>query len=109
MNLGCWLERIARTSPGRPALFLGGDQVASYGEWASRSRAIASDLRTRWGAEPGDRGALFMPNQPSYLEWMFGIWWAGCIVVPINAKLHAGEADWILGNSGARLVVASGR
>ena len=34
MNLGTWLERTARHDPDRPALFLGQDQVATYGQLA---------------------------------------------------------------------------
>ena len=52
---------------------------------------------------PGECVALFMPNRPEYLELMWGTWWAGGVVVPINAKLHPREAAWIVGHSGARL------
>jgi long-chain acyl-CoA synthetase len=43
-----------------------------------------------------------MRNHPRYLELMFGAWWAGLVVVPVNAKLHPREAEWIVANSGAR-------
>jgi acyl-CoA synthetase (AMP-forming)/AMP-acid ligase II len=29
-----------------------------------------------------------MENCPEYLEALYGIWFAGLIAVPINAKLH---------------------
>ena len=45
---------------------------------------------------------LFMHNHPRYLEVMFGAWWAGLAVVPINAKLHVREAQWIVDNAQAR-------
>src|SRR5690606_20638087 len=45
---------------------------------------------------PGERVGFFMHNHPSYLVWMYAAWWAGLVVVPINAKLHAVEAAWIL-------------
>jgi len=38
---------------------------------------------------------------------MWGAWWAGLVVVPINAKLHAKEAAWIVEHSGARLSFVS--
>jgi long-chain acyl-CoA synthetase len=53
---------------------------------------------------PGDRVALFMFNRPDYLELLWGVWWAGGVVVPVNAKLHPREAVWIAGHSGCRLV-----
>jgi acyl-CoA synthetase (AMP-forming)/AMP-acid ligase II len=56
------------------------------------------------GLVPGDRVALFMRNHPRYLELMFGAWWAGLAVVPINAKLHLREAQWIVDHAQARWV-----
>jgi long-chain acyl-CoA synthetase len=53
------------------------------------------------GLKKGDRVALFMHNHPRYLEIMFGAWWAGLAVVPINAKLHVREAQWIVDNAQA--------
>jgi long-chain acyl-CoA synthetase len=38
---------------------------------------------------------------------MFGIWAAGLVAVPINAKLHTSEFEYILSDSGARLCVIS--
>ena len=54
------------------------------------------------GCEPGDRVLLFMRNHPRYLELMWGAWWAGLVVVPVNAKLHAREVEWIVANAQAR-------
>ena len=42
-----------------------------------------------------------MQNHPRYLELMFGAWWAGLVVVPINSKLHVQEAQWIVDNAQA--------
>ena len=101
MNLAYLLERIARADPTRPAIFNGPACVATYGEWAARSAAWAQWF-TSQGFAPGDRVALFMRNHPRYLEVMFGAWWAGLVVVPINAKLHLKEMQWIVDNAQAR-------
>ena len=45
---------------------------------------------------------LFAHNHPRYLEALWGIWWAGMVAVPVNAKLHPREVEWIVANSGAR-------
>jgi long-chain acyl-CoA synthetase len=58
------------------------------------------------GVAVGDRVGLFLTNRPEYLVMLWGIWWAGAAAVPINAKLHAREAAWILQHSGARLAFA---
>jgi long-chain acyl-CoA synthetase len=103
MNLASSLQRIARLDPGRPALFEGVRLVRSYGELAGRVARLAGALR-RGGLEPGDRVALFMRSHPAYLELLYAAWWAGLAVVPINAKLHAREAQWIVGHAMARWV-----
>ena len=100
MNLAHLLLRMARQYPTRPALFHGTQAVASYARWAQRSAHLAQQFAAA-GLKPGDRIALFMHNHPRYLEVMFGAWWAGLAVVPINAKLHVREAQWIVDNAQA--------
>ena len=56
----------------------------------------------RAGLQPGDRVVLLMHNRPRYLELLFGAWWAGLVAVPVNAKLHLKEVQWIVENAGAR-------
>lgn len=103
MNLALLLQRIARMDPQRPAIYSGSRQLATYAQWAARSARLARRLRGL-GLQPGDRVALFMHNHPRYLEVMFGAWWAGLAVVPINAKLHLREAQWIVDNAQASWV-----
>jgi long-chain acyl-CoA synthetase len=43
-----------------------------------------------------------MRNHPRYLEILWGLWWAGLAAVPVNAKLHPAEVEWIVGNAEAR-------
>ncbi|MCL4746174.1 MAG: AMP-binding protein [Burkholderiaceae bacterium] len=72
--------------------------------WLQRSAAcIGAALRARNGLARGERGALFAANTPAYLEALFAIFWAGLAAVPINAKLHAREAQFIVEDSGATL------
>jgi long-chain acyl-CoA synthetase len=92
---------MARMDPLRPAIFNGPLCVATYGQWAARSAAWAQWFEAQ-GFATGDRVALFMRNHPRYLEVMLGAWWAGLVVVPINAKLHLKEMQWILDNAQAR-------
>jgi acyl-CoA synthetase (AMP-forming)/AMP-acid ligase II len=51
--------------------------------------------------------AIFMKNCPDYLVVLYGIWIAGAVAVPVNAKLHGREAAWIAENSGARLGIVT--
>ncbi|MGZ2257415.1 class I adenylate-forming enzyme family protein [Roseobacter sp. A03A-229] len=106
MNLALWLERTTQVSPKRPALFSGRTCVATYGAFWTQARAVSGALQTM-GIAPGDRVAIFMSNCPEYLIAFYGIWCAGAVVVPINAKLHGREAAYILENAGASVVFTS--
>jgi long-chain acyl-CoA synthetase len=101
MNLAHLLERQARLDPDRPAIFNGTTPVATHGQWARRSARLAAQLLAQ-GLQPGDRVVLFMRNHPRYLEVLFAAWWAGLVVVPVNAKLHPRELQWIVDNAQAR-------
>ena len=101
MNLAHLLQRQARTAPERPAILNGTQVVATHGQWAQRCQQLAHQFQAA-GLQPGDRVALFMHNHVRYLEVLFGAWWAGLAVVPINAKLHVREAQWIIDNAQAR-------
>ncbi|HVK32697.1 MAG TPA: AMP-binding protein [Burkholderiaceae bacterium] len=101
MTLCHLLARQARLAPERVAILHGDKPWASHAGWAARSAALAQRLRAA-GLAPGERVLLFMRNHPRYLELMWGAWWAGLVVVPVNAKLHPAEVEWIVGNAGAR-------
>ena len=101
MSLTHLLARQARLQPGRPAIFQGHQPWATHGQWAQRSAALAQRMRDA-GLMPGDRVVLFMRNHPRYLETLWAAWWAGGVVVPVNAKLHPAEVAWIIDNAQAR-------
>ncbi len=103
MNLAHLLARSARVFPGRPAVASGERVLFDYGALGRRCAAIASALRSTLRLEPGDRVALLMTNSPEYVEILWAAWWAGLAVVPVNAKLHPQEAEYILDHSGARV------
>ncbi len=102
MNLALWLWRAAQRQAETPALYQGTECIANYGQFAHRSAAIAAALHDIHGIDAGDRVALFLANDIDYLPMLFGIWAAGAIAVPINAKLHAREAAWIISDAGAK-------
>lgn len=101
MSLVDLLIRQARQQPERAAVFRGTALHATYGQWAARSAGLAQVMRQA-GLEPGDRVLLFMRNHPRYLEVLWAAWWAGLVVVPVNAKLHSREVEWIIDNAQAR-------
>jgi long-chain acyl-CoA synthetase len=109
MNLVAWLARAARAHPGEPAVYAGTRPWARWHELAGRAARVAAGLRGSRGLAPGDRVAIVMRNCPEYLVALYGTWWAGLVAVPVNAKLHAREVEFIVDDSGARCVLADPR
>jgi len=107
MNLVQLLLRSARWLPERPALALGATPVRSYRQTAQRVSRLSTGLKDKLGLKPGDRVALAMKNCPEFYEVLFACWHAGMTAVPMNAKLHAKEFAYILGNSGAKVCFVS--
>ncbi|MCB1886066.1 MAG: AMP-binding protein [Rhodocyclaceae bacterium] len=104
MNLARLLLRIARSAPDRPALLHGERRLCDYAGLAGRVAALAGEMRDRHGLRQGDRVALYLDNCPEYLVALYAAWWAGLVAVPINRKLHAAEAAWIIDDAAASLV-----
>jgi long-chain acyl-CoA synthetase len=96
MNLATALLNSARTFGDRPAISVGDELALSYAQLHLRAVKLAAGLRSIAGVEPGDRVALVMSNCAEYLEVLYAIWHAGLVAVPINAKLHAREVEFIL-------------
>jgi long-chain acyl-CoA synthetase len=106
MNLASWLQRAARARPDLPAVALGDAVVSDYARLARRCAGLAAALRG-YGLEPGDRVAIVAKNHRSYLEALFGAWWAGLAAVPVNARLHPSEIGWILTHAQVRAAFVS--
>ena len=103
MNVAQLLVRAGRVFAQRPALAVGAETRATYGDLALRVAVLAGALRSRFGLAPGDRIALVMKNCAEYVEVLFAGWHAGLTVVPVNAKLHPREFAYILEHSQSRL------
>ena len=103
MNLAQLLRNTARRVPQSPAIALGERVGRSYAQLAARVARVAGALRVGFGFDAGDRVALAMTNCTEFLEVLFAVWHAGLVAVPINAKLHPREFQYILEHSGARI------
>ncbi len=90
-----------------PAVAVGTRAVLTYGDLAERAARLAGALRTQLELQAGDRVAIVAKNTPAYVELLHGVWHAGCVAVPANAKLHGAELGYILEQSGARICFAS--
>lgn len=104
MNIASLLRATARRHPNRGLRY--GPSRFTYRQADAQAAAFGSALRRR-GLQRGDRVALFARNCPELVVAMFGALRAGLVIVPINAKLAAGELEVILRDSGARALIAS--
>lgn len=56
------------------------------------------------GVQPGDRVAILALNSDRYFELMYAIPWLGAVMVPVNTRLATPEIQYILEDSGARVL-----
>jgi acyl-CoA synthetase (AMP-forming)/AMP-acid ligase II len=76
----------------------------TYGELANRVRAWQSGLDAL-GVRPGERVAVVSQNSARLLELLYAVPASGRIAVPINFRLRPDEVRFILGNSGASVLL----
>jgi len=104
VNIAHFLARTARVFPDRPALYLGAECLYDYRAFADRAARIGAYLQAV-GLSHGDRVAVYSSNCKEYLEILYGIWWAGLTAVPVNAKLHQRELEYIVDDAQASFLV----
>jgi acyl-CoA synthetase (AMP-forming)/AMP-acid ligase II len=106
VHLWSLIERAEALWPRKTAVVDGARRV-SYAELARRARALAGALRTR-GVRAGERVAILDHNSLEYVEAYFAVAGLGAILVPLNPRLAARELAAILGDAGARVLLARG-
>ncbi|WP_374526968.1 acyl-CoA synthetase [Novosphingobium sp.] len=95
----------AAVDPARPAVIMtDGSPGLTYGELEDRANRGAHLLRSL-GIGRGDGIAYWLPNCPQVFEVYWAGQRAGTYITPIATALTAGEADYIVENSGAKLLV----
>src|SRR3954469_254458 len=104
INLSSFIAFHARRTPDRCALKYRGEDV-SYAEFDARIRRVGGWLASR-GIGPGDVVAVLMKNSTAFLEFVFAVSHIGAVFLPINFRLSADEVGYIVGNSGARILIA---
>ena len=97
-----FLQRSAQALGERTAV-VHGERRYDYKTLQERCNRLASGLLDR-GLERHDRVAFLCPNTPALLEAHFGVPLAGGVLVAINSRLNSEEIEYILQDSGARLL-----
>ena len=97
----------ALAAPDRPAVIMtDGSPGLSYAQLEDRANRGARLIRSL-GISTGQTIAYWLPNCPEVFEVYWAGQRAGLYVTPIATALTGAEADYIVENSGARLVVVS--
>jgi fatty-acyl-CoA synthase len=78
----------------------------TYSELLSWSRRIAAALLAQ-GVKKGDRVGIWSPNCPEWVALQYGTALMGAILVNINPAYRVSELDYVLRQSGVRLLVSA--
>ncbi|MBS1845316.1 MAG: AMP-binding protein [Actinobacteria bacterium] len=93
----------ARRSPDRVAVKMREGREVTYAELDRRTDRLANAL-LGMGLGPGDRVGAWLPDCVEYVELYLAVAKAGLVMVPVNARLRAGEASYPLVDSGAKVL-----
>ncbi|MFC9895354.1 long-chain fatty acid--CoA ligase [Nocardia sp. NPDC127579] len=85
-----------------------GDQRIGFAELWRQARSQAAAL-IDLGVRPGERVALLCPNTAEFPRAYYAILAAGAVVVPVHLLLTAPEAEYVLRDTGARLLLCHER
>ncbi len=90
-------------APDAPALMAGGETL-TYAELEARVATLAAWLWEQ-GVAPGDRVATWLPKTVTACLMPLAAPRVGAVHVPVNPALKRAQVGYILGDSGARLLV----
>jgi long-chain acyl-CoA synthetase len=104
LSLAMLLAEAARKYPARTAAVLGEERV-TYGQLWAQAQHFASILRGKYGVRGGDTVALLMPNVLDFPRAYYAVLTLGAVVVPVHALLTPPEIEYVLRDSGAKLLI----
>jgi acyl-CoA synthetase (AMP-forming)/AMP-acid ligase II len=84
---------------------VGGERLTYAALW-ERAAAVAGGLRAA-GIRRGDRVAIQLPNGVPWALGFLGTVLAGGVAVPVNTRFTDAEAGYVIGDSGAAVVLDS--
>jgi acyl-CoA synthetase (AMP-forming)/AMP-acid ligase II len=104
-NIGSMLRQRATVSPRLEAYVEPSTDVRmDYTELNALANRCANML-TSLGIGKGDRVGLLMPNSVEFCCLFYGAAKIGAVAVPLNTRLAAPEVDFILADSGSKVVI----
>ena len=104
---GRLLRRAAALWPLREAVIFP-DRSESFAGLHERAMLRARQLLAL-GVQPGEHVGVLLSTSPEFLEVMFGIAYAGAVIVPINARYRGEEISYLAGNADLVSIVSTGQ
>lgn len=106
LSMASGVREFALATPSRTAV-IDGDRTQTCQELDERSSRLAQHLLAS-GHDVGDKVAVLLGNRLEFPEIAAGIAKAGMVMVPLNPRLTAPEASYIVSHSGARTIILDG-
>jgi len=103
INVGDWIRKWSSLQPHKTALIFE-DRPFTYQEVTLRTNQLCHFLLDR-GVEKGDRVSVLLYNCHQYLEVFFALSKIGALLVPLNWRLAEPELEFILKDSGTRMII----
>ncbi len=101
------LIHATEIEPEKEAL-VDGDVRLSYQELQASAEALAAGLQNL-GVQKGDRIGVCLPNWHEFLVSHFAIGLLGAVLIPLNTRYKNREVEYILNNSGAKVLITAER
>ena len=100
-------SHFAKSKPDAPAYIMANSgETVTFKQLDQRSNQIARLFRAH-GVNPGDTIAIFAENSPRYFEIAWAAQRSGLYYVCISSRLTAPEVQYIVEDSGAKVLIAS--
>jgi len=99
------LEHQAASMPDKPALYFR-DETVTFAELNLRANKYANVFRSM-GIGPGDRVCIFSPNRLEFLYAYYALLKVGAMMISLSVMLKADEAEYIIADAGARMLVTT--
>ncbi|HET7323752.1 MAG TPA: class I adenylate-forming enzyme family protein, partial [Halococcus sp.] len=103
MNLYEYFRHWVETTPERPAIHRPDHADLTYRELDRQARSVAAWLTDH--TEEGDRVAVYMMDNPTYVAVALGTWRAGRILTPVNYRFGIEEVEYVLNDVRPRVLV----
>ncbi|MDD5195547.1 MAG: long-chain fatty acid--CoA ligase [Candidatus Omnitrophica bacterium] len=104
-NLVDMFDEVADKRLRHTALIFGARKI-TYGALLTQTKKLAFEL-DKLTIGKSDKVALWLPNCPEFVVSFFAILRLGAIVVPINTMFKQEEAKFVIGDSGAKVLICS--